>query len=445
MKSNFIMIFLVLCAKLCYSQLVFTEIDYVTVDSISNIVIGDPDNNGKQDIFYIMHNQNDIIKLANNTNTFSSSTYLPAESPKLLSLINLNYNTDDVVFTQKDSSGIYSHYGKDDNNAERKQGPVIGKDDLKNLKTIASIKNDLLTNPPKFINLHAFATGNVVHYWGSTSSSFDIISATKLTTLQYAFNIKKIQGFHKSNTLSEYYYLDNTFNYIRRVTFTWDNPYNPVVSGSLFLFAEFTKLEDILIYNEDQSNFLLALDPAEKNIIKYNLTFGGQKTVTPINFTAPSKMLRGKINDDRIDDLLIIDGNKIYISTDFSRAEFVLLKDEDKPIKDIIVHDFNNDGYDDIIYTKKNTTGIHYLKNDIKTSTIENALSKILANTLVQDIVYFNEEVLVKSIIDLTGKPVLIEKETPTTEVNISNLATGIYFIQYTYRGKLYFEKIYKN
>ena len=430
-----------------FSQTSFQELNITTQDSIRQIVVGDPDNNGKRDIYFIEYNKDNIFKLNNNGQNFSKALYYPAKQPQMLAIANLNNTTDDVIFSLKDSSGLQTLYGKDDYNAEKKTGPVLGKGDMVNIKNAHTIKNDLTGNPPKFVNLHTFATGNTIHFWETGSSSFDLIADSKIGKSQYAFNIGKIQGFHISELVSEIYILDNSFNTLRIETVNWSSPYDPVIGqNSVELFEDFADLVDIIGYNKDDKNYLLALDRSEANIYRYNITDGGQRFAFTTNLTSPHLMAIGKIDNDDEEDLIVVANNKIYIASafEFNRIDLVLVKEVDKFINKLIVADFNGDGFDDIVFTRTQNPGIDLLMNDIGTSTQDVNDVKILVSTMVNNELHFSKNVVINQVIHTSGKSLIENMKTTDMKINTSGWERGMYIINFSADNKTYSEKIIK-
>ena len=120
-------------------QIPFNIQEFSTEDSIISLSVGDPDTDGKDDIFITIKDHNDIYKLRNiGGNNFSIVNYLTVPEPQLIKITTLN-GGDDIAYTRKNSSGVHLLFGKDQWNTEKKVGPVVGKDTIKDIQSIASI------------------------------------------------------------------------------------------------------------------------------------------------------------------------------------------------------------------------------------------------------------------------------------------------------------------
>ncbi len=418
-------------------QIPFNIQEFSTEDSIISLSVGDPDTDGKDDIFITIKDHNDIYKLRNiGGNNFSIVNYLTVPEPQLIKITTLN-GGDDIAYTRKNSSGVHLLFGKDQWNTEKKVGPVVGKDTIKDIQSIASIGSWYPTgsSPPLFFiqDMHG-----KIYCFGILISSLNNFSLVPSGVFKFNTTLGNISVMHVSNQ-TMVFVPDIEHGLIKVIQFGWGVPYQPDAGIEKLFDSELVKpVYTITDIDKNKVKSMFALDAGRSEVVKYTFLQNSvefEKSVIPLDIENAEQIHLGRIDSDGFQDLIILENNRIWMINNVAgpRAGFsakTLLAEEEKDIRNLIIRDFDGDGISDIAYSLSGSNVIKILKNEILSAVADEYLKsgcKIIPNPGSGVFKVDNSDFRIIKLSDVHGIDTGLRINSES--IDMSSFPAGKYFI----------------
>ncbi|MBK8668683.1 MAG: hypothetical protein IPN89_04130 [Saprospiraceae bacterium] len=343
-------------------------------DSIVSMSVGDPDNNLKDDIFITVADKNLVYKLQNGTNGFTKTIYLSKDEPELFRIVSLN-GGDDIVYTEKGKSDIHLMYGKDDYYVEKRYWGALELDSSVLLKSIGSV------NPEEYIYsnilLYGVDQNNTFQIYRVSASSFNSIAPYFQNSVPLDFSPGKSCGYYFDNRVSRIFIPDQSNGKLKALVKNWNiDPNIPIDKNMEIIDSKLEKpVACMTVFSKEKDDVLLLLDASSSAVYKYYINENYRREEFILELDNPSQIAAGLIDNNDLIDLLILDGNKLWLVTDVHESRLgvsqTLLIEEAAPLKNLSVFDFNKDGFADIIYNLQGGNKIKVLKNDLISSVTD--------------------------------------------------------------------------
>ncbi|MBK9254856.1 MAG: T9SS type A sorting domain-containing protein [Saprospiraceae bacterium] len=413
----------------------------VSEDSIISLSVGDPDADGKDDIFITLKGRNAIYKLRNNGgNSFSIVNYLTAPEPQLVKITTLN-GGDDILYTRKSTSGVHILYGKDEWNAERKVGPVVGKDSVNNLVAITSVGSWYPTGSSSPLLFLQDGEGTV-YIFAIRISSFNTMFVETLSTFKYDSPIGLISAMHLGS-FTRVFVPDIGNKQLRVIQFKWLVPYGPP-SFDQELIMDSDLGRPVSVANDVDRNdvrSLFLLDAGRSEVVKYTFlpnSVDFQKSIIPLDIENPEQIHLGRIDSDSLQDLIILENNRIWMITNVAGprsgfSEKILLAEEEMGIRNLIIRDFDSDGISDIAYNVEGSNFVKILKNEILSSLSDEYFQsecRIFPNPGSGVFKLDNKEFKIVKLSDAQGRDTGLHINSES--IDMTSYPTGTYYISVT-------------
>lgn len=447
MKHNTLCLIFLFFLNQVQSQLLFdVESFNFSEDTIISMTVGDPDNNGKDDIFVTVHNKNLIYKLQNNGTQFSKTPYLSKDKPELISMVSLN-GGDDIAYTEKGKSTLNLLYGKDSYYTEKSQIQAITLDTIIRIKSIGTVNRNENTAWNRL--LYATDQNNSIHLFQVLNGSFNSVYCEYKESRALGIPVSQACGYYFSNDVARVFYTDKTQGRLMALVRKWNNNQNPFFEpGAEIIDMSLDKPIGCLTLDSEQADdVMFVLDKGASKIIKYYLNENYRKEEYGINVTDPTYFSAGIIDNNQATDLIILDQNKLWLLTDLhekgGQSAFLqtLIIEETETIKNLHIADFNGDGFTDIVYNLVGSNEIKLLKNEIKSSVpqVGNTDVQINPNPTHGKIVV-NEGFDWIKVYSSAGAEVFAMYQG--TEAELSHLPSGNYLVKVNRNGRISLKKL---
>ncbi len=420
-----------LMASFAFCQPVLIPIESDFPDSIKQVVIGDLDDDGKDNTYVITKKGNLVYKLSYAAGKMNRKIYTSVTDVESMFIAQMNNSGDDALYSVKGKKGLNVFYGKDSYNAELKSSGFIGETELSNVKDIETVEAQI-ASPFNFNLLSIMLDNNEVFYWRSQSSSFDLIASSKVTSIKYPFSIIGSASSSEQNKAYNYFYLTSNKELVKvKVILNGPNlALEPVVKVDLSL------VEPTVITSK--AGILYIYDKSKKSITQYNTFDASKKEVTLEGIGNIEHMKVGTFDSNTDDDLILQTGNEIYYLSDFGlkRSGPVKLVSENESISNLYLFDLEGDNFDEFCYYLKDSKILKTYKNETPTAVTDTHNEAIsFGPNPSTGILKFNKNVEEVNIFDLTGKLVLNYKNVD--QINIDFLQSGKYFIKIINQNKI--------
>ncbi len=434
MKHNTLCLIFLFFLNQVQSQLLFdVESFNFSEDTIISMTVGDPDNNGKDDIFVTVSNKNLIYKLQNNGVQFSKTPYLSKEKPDIFSIISLN-GEDDIVYTEKDKSTIHLMYGKDSYYNEKSYIAGIDLGTSAQIKSIGDVQpvENLYSN--RF--LYAIDQNNLFHILAIYTGSFNSVGSELKASIPVGIPVQQACGYYFQNRVSRLFFPDIENGKLKAMVKKWDNFQGPYIEPNFEVIDEnLDRPVACLTHTSGQNgDVMFVIDKGSKSLVKYYLNENYRKEIYNIDIDNPTQIAVGLIDNNAEVDMIILDGKKLWLLTDLHKkggsGAYLqsLIVEESQNIKNVRVSDFNGDGFSDIVYNLQGGNEIKVMTNEIKSAIHEVADNntikpnpshgRILLDFIFEEVIIFNS----------TGGEVF--RSGPATEINVEHLPKGSYLMK---------------
>lgn len=414
-------------------------------DTIISMSVGDPDNNGKDDIFVTVNNKNLVYKLQNNGGQFSKTPYLSKDKPDLFSIVSLN-GEDDIVYTEKDKSTIHLMYGKDSYYTEKAYITGVDLGSSVQIKSIGDVQPAENVFSNRF--LYAVDQNNIFHILAVYTGSFNSVGTELKASIPVGIPVQQACGYYFQNRISRLFFPDIENGKLKAMVRKWDNFQGPYIEPNFETIDEnLNKPVACLTHTSGQNgSVMFVIDKGSESLLKYYLDENYRKESFNINIENPSQIAIGYIDSNTSVDMIILDGNKLWLLSDLHQKGGsgsmlqTLIVEETNNIKNVRVADFNGDGFSDIVYNLLGGNEIRVLKNDIKSSVsvVDDQLS-FYPNPATEKLkIGFEFDHI--SISNVSGSQVLNSGYSP--EINIQHLSVGTYLIKIVKNKNIIIHKI---
>lgn len=428
------MLFLLIGNCSLFSQVLFdVESFNFNQDTIISMSVGDPDQDGKDDIFVTIHNSNLVQKLRNNGSQFTKTPYFSKEKPDIFTILSLN-GEDDIVYTEKGKSTVHMMYGKDSYYTEKAYITGVDLGSSVQIKSIGDVQPATNIFSNRF--LYAIDQNSTIHILPVYNGSFNSVGSELKASIPLGIPVQQACGYYFENRISRLYIPDTENGKLKALVRKWDNFQGPFFEPNMETIDEnLNKPVGCLTYTSGQNgDVMFVIDKGSKSLVKYYLEEGYRKETFSINIDNPSLMSAGLIDNNESVDLIILDGNKLWLLSDLHQKGNpgallqTLIVEEPNNIKNVRVSDVNGDGYSDIIYNLQGSNQIRVMKNDIKSSVSEPTKQLSIHPNPAQDkldLGFQFEEIRI-----YTSSGVEVLRQGYSDEVNIGHLPKGVYVVK---------------
>lgn len=424
--------------------LTITEFDFAATPVI-NIAVGDADANGKKDIYLITSGAQYITRLTNlgNGTAFTGANYLALpKQPESVGVISLN-GGDDLYYTLSGDPGMYTLYSKDQWNTEKTAGPVL-------LDTIGGISQADL-KPFNFSRvLMTSDTSGDLHFAQIMNGSFNIILQAATYSMNTAIDPGAMSAFINGDTV-QFFVPDVTSGRLLRGTIIREILYSELIYQEPLEVIDADLDHPVASFTyKDLSglHLMFLLDTGTNEIYKY--LFQGDsfsKTTIDAAFTSPSKMSIGYIDNDTFPDLVVADGNNLWLLSNApsrgSALQPELIMSYEEPIGEFFLADFNDDGIDDIVSVPVSRNKVLISRNDILSNTneIENLPFGYWPNPAKHEI-YFNPAQRPSWVKFIAPDGRIYVPQMVDQAIGLNGIPAGVYLIQTGYNSRVFIDKV---
>jgi hypothetical protein len=422
--------------------LTITEFDFAATPLI-NIAVGDADANGNTDIYVVAEGAQRITRLLNlgNGTAFTSANYLALpKQPESVGVMSLN-GGDDLYYTLEGDMGAYTLYSKDPWNSEKSAGPVL-------LDTVGGIRQAHIKsfNYPRLVM--ASDSAGDLHFVEIINGSFNVVFAISSYSINTDITPGVMSSFSRGDTIT-YFVPDAPSGRLLKGSVIWNSLLNQL-SYQEPLEAFDTDLQhpvSSFTYTDAAGlQMMFVLDTGANEIYKYVFQGGSfVKTTIDAAFTSPSLMSFGFIDNDTLPDLVVADGNNLWLLSNAPSRSLQpeLIMSYEEPIGEFYLADFNNDGIDDIVSVPVDRNKILVSRNDILSATkpVEALPFGYWPNPAKQEL-YFNpaQQPAWVKIIAADGRTYV--PQIADGSIGLNGIPAGVYIIQSGYEAKVFIDKV---
>ncbi len=409
-----------------------------------DIAVGDLDANGKTDIYVIGEGAQEIIRLTNlgnGTNFINTPYYSLNAQPLSMGTLSLN-GGDDMYYTLEGEMGMFTLYGQDPLIDEKKKGETL-------LDTVGGLTQADLQPFDHSQLLISSDTSGKLYFLQIVFGSFNYIFPRTSGSLSMIGDPGEISSFGYGDTIV-FFVPSVTTGQLLTGEVVFDN-----MNGDAIYEDQLEVFDDGLdhplssmTYSDTMGNrMMFVLDTGSNEIYKYVFQGGSHsKSTLDASFTNPSMMAFGYLDGDEYPDLVVADGNSLWLlsnapSRSGVQAELIVTYDE--PIGEFVLADFDGDGIDDIASVPVTRDKVLVARNDILSATQEiEAESFGYWPNPATNVLYYNGIDLPNHVQLIATNGQVFIPEVSAGKIGLSNIPTGFYIVQTELEGKVFVDKV---